>query len=91
MSWSLRYIGHPEKISEKLDEMLDKLAGESKAEFADALPGLKTLLAQNFQKQEGVLPPIMQLVANGHGYHKDGNRVYCQCSVSLSSLDGQLV
>lgn len=78
MSWSVNYIGTPEKISEELEKNSSNLSGVSKQEYDDALPHLKALVNLNVNKD---YPIALKLDASGHGY--DGN---CQCQVSISNI-----
>lgn len=66
MSWSVNFIGTPEKISEALDKESQRLSEQnpdSKAEFDEVLPHMKALVGYN----TGLYGPI-QLTANGHTY-----------------------
>jgi hypothetical protein len=68
MSWSVSYIGTPQKVAEALYDESRKLSGQSKVEFDAALPNLACLVGQNFTDEEnGKDPPIVKLTASGHG------------------------
>lgn len=90
MSWSIRCVGTPEKICAKLDEASERFADNSKIEFDDALPGLKQMVLQNFDRREGAKPIIVELEASGHGYFemKDGQKIPLDrtCRVSFRCL-----
>lgn len=81
MSWSVSYIGTPEKISEALDRQKDILSGQSLEEFDAALPALKTLLSLNYGDQY-----TRQLIANGHAYTTEGITKYSTVSVELKNI-----
>lgn len=83
MSWSVNYIGKPEKIAEALEQQSEKLTGQSKTEFDAALPHLCALVKQNFNKAGDY---IVQLDANGHGY--DG---FNNCNVSIKAIGGGIL
>lgn len=68
MSWSICLIGEPDKIAEALASKSEKMEGQSKVEFDDALPHMQALVKQNFGN-EGTL---VKLTASGHGYAVDG-------------------
>jgi hypothetical protein len=44
MSWSVGFIGKPEKIAEALNAEANKLSGQSKKEFERALPHMTALV-----------------------------------------------
>jgi hypothetical protein len=71
MSWSISYIGTPEKISKALKSHSETLTGKSKEEFDAALPHLDALVSQNVNTN---YPIALRLNANGHGYN-DNNQV----------------
>ncbi len=83
MSWSLTYIGNPDKIVAALEANSAKLEGKSKEEYDEALPHLVALVKQNHNKAH---EPALKLTANGHAY--DG---HSQCAVNLENLGGTLV
>ena|SRR5258705_9473460 len=94
MSWSITLIGKPEDISNALDEKNTKLDAQSKLEFDDALPHMKALLLQNFDKRPGVgytSPQIMKLTASGSGYTVDGEQRQRSFSANIETLYGQFV
>ena len=75
MSWSISYIGSPEKIIAALDRHSESISGKSKEEFDDALPHIKALVNMNSCKN---YTPVLRVGGNGHAH--DG---YSQCNVSL--------
>ncbi len=64
MSWSISFIGKPEKVAEALEAYSTKIDGYSKVEYDKALPHMVTLVKENFGN-EGEL---IKLSASGHGY-----------------------
>lgn len=83
MSWSIAFIGTPEKIAEALQNHSTKLEGNSKTEFDAALPHLQALVQLN---QNTTQAPIIKLTANGHAYSG-----YSNCNVNIEQLPGTLV
>jgi hypothetical protein len=83
MSWSIGFIGSPEKISEALKAHSEKLSGVSKDEYDAALPHIEALVSQNHSTS---YPLVLQVTANGHG-----SGGYNDCTVSIAPLAGQLV
>jgi hypothetical protein len=70
MSWSIGFIGKPEKVIEALDAQSAKFNDQSKVEYDEALPHLKALVAQNY----GHMYPV-KITAAGHGTSgENGNR-----------------
>jgi hypothetical protein len=62
MSWSIGFIGKPEKVIEALEAQSAKFSDQSKVEYDEALPHLKALISQNF----GFDYPV-KITAAGHG------------------------
>lgn len=87
MSWSIGFIGSPEKISEALKAHSEKLTGKSKEEYDDALPHIEALVSQNRNKN---YPIVLQLTASGHGY-TDANNDANSVNISITPLGGILV
>lgn len=83
MSWSIGFIGNPEKISEALKAHSDKIDGKSKEEYDAALPHIEALVSQNVNKD---YTPVLKVDANGSGYGENNS-----VNVSISYLGGQLV
>lgn len=86
MSWSIHFIGEPEKVTTALTAQSDKLSGASKEEYDAALPHLLGLVGQNF----GEPSPVVSIAASGHG-HSSAPKPYNQCQVKLELLYGTLV
>ena len=87
MSWSISFIGKPEKVAEALEAHSDKLSGVSKEEYDKALPNMVSLVKQNFGN-EGEL---VKISANGHGYIDNGVAKNSRCNVDITSIYGVLV
>lgn len=88
MSWSISFVGIPEKVEVALLEQSDKLSGASKEEYDAALPHLVALVRQNM----GTPSPIVRLTASGYGWSKtELQPEYRQCSVQIEQLYGALV
>jgi hypothetical protein len=88
MSWSLVWVGTPEKIIAALDKESDRLTGQSKEEFDKVKPALVTLVEANYDK---TVTPALKLSANGHGYIENGEPKYSACNVSLENMGAALV
>lgn len=84
MSWSVRFIGTPEKVVEALDKFGDTLSGQSKEEFDEAKPALVTLV-------NGNVGPMVDLNASGHASFAAGKKVSGNTSVVLSPVYGSFV
>ena len=85
MSWSVSYIGVPDKINAKLDEFGETLTGQSKQEFDEAKPHLQSLLAQNVGQNA-----VVRLNASGHATFHDGTKQYGNCLVSIEQFYSSL-
>lgn len=88
MSWSLVWVGTPDKIVEALEKESDRLTGMSKEEFDKVKPSLVNLVQQNYDK---TVTPALKLSANGHGYIENGEPKYSTCNVSLENMGAALV
>jgi hypothetical protein len=82
MSWSIQFIGKPEKVAEALHANSEKLSGNSKIEYDSALPHLLGLVNENF----GFDFPV-KLAASGSGSDKPDR----QLSASIETIYGLLV
>jgi len=87
MSWSTTLIGSPENVIKALKEQSEKMEGQSKVEFDDALSSMTTLAAQNF----GADNPIIKLAASGHGYAVDGEQKQRNFTITIERIYGLLV
>lgn len=85
ISWSISFIGKPEKVAEALNAESERMNGESKKEYDFALPHLIGLVNENF----GTPYPV-KLTASGHGtvYTDRSDR---QLTVSIELIYGLLV
>ena len=90
MSWSISVIGKPENVVKALHEESAKQTGQCKIEFDDALPHLVGLVTQNFWPAEGEAR-VIELVANGSGYSKDGQQISRDCTASIKRFYTKLV
>jgi len=87
MSWSVNFLGRPEKVVEALKTHAEKsgLTGQSREEYEAAMPHLVGLVEQNVcAGGSPEYPKMVKLVANGHGSKKDGEWTERNCSVALS-------
>lgn len=84
MSWSVGFIGKPEKVAEALTAQSDKMSGESKVEYDSALPHLVALVNENFGSDYPV-----KLTAAGHG--TTGEKPNRTLTASIELVYGLLV
>jgi hypothetical protein len=84
MSWSIGFIGKPEKVIEALEAESGKMSGESKVEYDEALPHLIVLVKQNF----GTNYPV-KITASGHG--QTGEKPHRQLTASIELVYNLLV
>jgi len=81
MSWSIQYVGTPDKLVDAMNKYSDSLSGQSKLEFDDALPHLKHLLLQN------VGAYVFRIVANGHAqFDSAGTKTSGYCAVNFEQI-----
>jgi hypothetical protein len=85
MSWSVQFIGKPEKVSEALTAQSVSMNGDSKVEYDAALPHLVALVNENFGFDN-----LVKLSASGHGY-VTGDKPNRQLTVSLENIYGVIV
>jgi hypothetical protein len=86
MSWSISFIGKPEKVVEALEAHSDKLTDYSKVEYDKILPSLVNVVQQNFG-----FDYLVKLEASGHGHIENGVPKNSQCKVHLDLMYGLLV
>lgn len=86
MSWSISFIGKPEKVVEALNANSEKLSDNSKIEYDAALPHLVALVNENFGNDYPV-----KLAASGSGYSVNGEQKNRNLTVSLEVVYGLLV
>jgi hypothetical protein len=88
MSWSVNFIGTPEKIASALQKQSESLSGQSKEEFDEVLPHMVGLVKQNYNKTS---EPVLKISASGHRFSGHGHDTYCNCTVHIENLGGVLV
>lgn len=81
MSWSYSGVGKVEELCRSIDTNAAQQSGQCKIEMDAAVPHLKALLNQNFDKNNPEL--IMEITAYGSGWCKDGEQVERSCSVTI--------
>ena len=86
MSWSIQFIGKPERVAEALTAQSEKFDSVSKIEYDAALPHLVGLVNQNFGHQY-----LLKLQASGGGYSIGGTARDRQLVVNLELVYGVLV
>jgi len=75
MSWTIGFIGTPDKVVGAMETETQKYSGLSKEEYEQALPHLVALVKQNFNKEGGdYKQPIIKINASGSGYTVNGRR-----------------
>ena len=87
MSWSISFIGKPENVAKALNEHSDKLDGQSKLEYINALPNIIGIVSENFGNQD----QLLKVTASGHGYAVNGEQKQRQCSVNVEVFYSVLV
>lgn len=77
MSWSISFIGKPEKVAEAIEENGGKLDGQSRIEFDSAKPHLIALVKdQNFAIDGyGYIRPMIRIEASGSGSARGDKQV----------------
>jgi hypothetical protein len=75
MSWSISFIGNSNNVIKALEDHSNKLNGQSKSEYDEALPSLLKLVQLNHNEQQAV---IIKITASGHA-----SSSYSNCSVTL--------
>ena len=87
MSWSISFIGTPEKVAEAVTEYVEKLSGQSGIEYADALPNIVGLVKQNFGNKD----QLIKLNASGHGTANSVEQINRQATINLEVFYSKLV
>lgn len=89
MSWSISFIGRPEKVVEALEGYVAKsgISGPSAEEYEKALPLMVGIVQQNFGN-EGEL---VQVSASGSGTYVGGEPKNSRCNVKIDNIWGVLV
>ncbi|MFA5727712.1 MAG: hypothetical protein WC886_08745 [Saccharofermentanaceae bacterium] len=85
MSWSIQFIGKPEKVIEALQGQSEKMNGESKNEYDSALPHLVGIVKENYG-----FDYLINISASGHGY-SNGENSTRQLTASIQPVYGVLV
>lgn len=88
MSWSVSYIGKPEKIVEALNQHTSSLSGQSLEEYQDALPYLIGIVQQNLNTDYDL---ILNFSAGGSGYRADGVYKHKSCTIKLEQMYGKIL
>jgi hypothetical protein len=96
MSWSVSFIGEPEKVAQALEAYGATLEGASKEEYEKVAPPLAALVRLNFQNGKDaagkpIPPPTISVSASGHGYKKGDALEYNSAYVSLQSNPARVV
>jgi hypothetical protein len=86
MSWSISFIGKPEKVVEALEAHSNKLSDYSKVEYDKVLPSIVNIIQQNFG-----FDYLVKVDASGHGHISDGVPQNSQCKVNVDLMYGVLV
>jgi hypothetical protein len=79
MSWSISFVGKPEKVAEAVEQHGGTLSGQSKEEYEAAAPHLAALVRQNFAE----IDLLIQLDANGSGQTIEGKPIQGTVSANL--------
>lgn len=87
MSYSVTFIGTPEKIVEALEEYSTKISGPSKEEYENALPSIVALVKLN----KSTYPSLLKVGAYGHASSVEGKVIQSTCGVIIESVNGTLV
>jgi hypothetical protein len=85
MSWSVSFVGKPEKVIAALNADIAKLSDQSLAEYQDVLPHLTGLVEQAAGPRVCV-----RLRAAGHATRINGTKTEGHISVSLDQEYGLL-
>jgi hypothetical protein len=86
MSWSVNFIGTPEKVVTALDEYAARMGeGQSKNEYLGALPHLKGIVSQNYANNA-----LVDLSAHGSGTTSNGEEIQRSCSATIQLRYGVL-
>lgn len=98
MSWSVYFIGTPQKIADALEAESERISkdpdDQCRREYDAAKPSLIGLVKENFAHESAGYPqPVIQLSASGSGYREsmDGPDRYRSCFVEIKQLSGKLL
>lgn len=82
MSWSIQVVGKPENVTKALEAHAERLTGQSRQEYDEALPALKTLVAGN------VGPVAVSVNASGHASFEAGLKTHSAINAEIKQLYG---
>jgi hypothetical protein len=86
MSWSIALIGNPDAICKALDAQSEKMSGQSKQEFDEAIPAIKTLVSCNVNGQS------VRVTRNGHAsFDAAGTKIQGYTAVNIEPNYGLVV
>jgi hypothetical protein len=80
MSWSFSGVGKPDALKRALDNQLSQYSGQSKEEFEQAAPHLKSLLDCAHDQA------AVSVSANGHATFVDGKRTHAHVQVTIQQI-----
>ena len=72
-------------------EIGEKMEGQSKREFMDAMPHLCSLVEQNFDHRPENKTQVIELTANGSGFGSDTEQINRSCNVTIKNNYTELV
>lgn len=87
MSWSFSCVGKPDRVIAALDAFSAKLTGESKREFDEVLPAIKTIVGFSKDGPTSVPSAMIEFVGSGNATvdQKTGQVVCSNCQVSVQN------
>lgn len=91
VDWRISCIGDPESVVAYLYQEAQKLSGQARREYDDALPHLVGLVKNNFNAEHPEKTPILKLTACGdgsadkeeHGFDYFDRRRICVVSLEI--------
>lgn len=86
MSWSVSFLGEPQKVGKALYDESEKMSGQSKIEYDSALPHLVALVHENFGTSY-----LIKVDANGHGSSVNGEQKDRYFSATIQPIYSVLV
>jgi hypothetical protein len=84
MSWSVSFVGKPEKVAEALEAHSANCTGQSKVEYDAAKPHLVALVRENFDKEHD--GPVIEFTASGSGYARGDEQMRRLLAVSIKQI-----
>ncbi|MDP1675705.1 MAG: hypothetical protein Q8L88_02475 [Bacteroidota bacterium] len=92
MSWSIGFIGKTVNVVAAMKSEVEKMSGQSKEEYEQALPHLVALTEQNFVSEgSGYKEAVIKINASGSGSTALGKQVTGQVSVQLERIWNEAV